>query len=162
MNWHQYLHLCNLYWLLDSSNLYKNDSSLWTCYPLHYYFLCTHFRQPVHCMELLLTPLPQTPHGHLAAFCISFWRSPLIRTLVLFIFTLIPYSLCYPSTHETRRNYNTLWTLIIKAGSGALYHVWKWIELIIIAPGLHGAWFSVTQHIVMPILEHQTEDSRQL
>jgi len=23
LHWHQYLHLCDLYWLLDSSNLYK-------------------------------------------------------------------------------------------------------------------------------------------
>jgi len=31
--------------------------------PLH--FLCTHFLQLVHCIELLPTPLPVTPHGHL-------------------------------------------------------------------------------------------------
>ena len=36
------------------------------------------------------TPLPHTPHSHLAAFCTGFWRSPLIITLVLFIFTLRP------------------------------------------------------------------------
>ena len=35
--------------------------------PLH--FLCTHFWHLVHCNELLPTPLLQTPHGHLAAFC---------------------------------------------------------------------------------------------
>ena len=35
-------------------------------------------------------PLSHTPHGHLAAFCIDFWRSPLIITLVLFTFTLMP------------------------------------------------------------------------
>ena len=37
--------------------------------PLH--FLCTHFWQLVHCIELLLTPLPlpQTSCGHLTAFC---------------------------------------------------------------------------------------------
>ena len=34
--------------------------------PLH--FLCTHFWQLVKCNELLPTPLPQTPHCHLAAF----------------------------------------------------------------------------------------------
>jgi len=34
LHWHQYLHLCDLFWLLDSSNLYKwMTSSLWTCYP---------------------------------------------------------------------------------------------------------------------------------
>ena len=49
--------------------------------PLHH--SCIHFWQPVHCTELLLTPLPQTTHGHLAAFCISFWHSPLTITLVL-------------------------------------------------------------------------------
>ena len=38
--------------------------------PLH--FLCTHFWQLVHCNELLLTPLLQTPHGHLTAFCLTF------------------------------------------------------------------------------------------
>jgi len=35
-------------------------------------------------------PLPQTPHGHLTAFCIIFCHSPLIITLVLFIFRLMP------------------------------------------------------------------------
>ena len=56
--------------------------------PLH--FLWTHFLQLVHCIELLPTPLPHTPHGHLTAFCVTFCRSPLIMTLVLFIFTLVP------------------------------------------------------------------------
>jgi len=56
--------------------------------PLH--FLCTHFLQLVHCIELLPTPLIQTPHGHLTAFCVTFCHSPLITTLVLFIFTLMP------------------------------------------------------------------------
>ena len=56
--------------------------------PLH--FLRTHFWQLVHCNELLPTPLLQTLHGHLAAFCLSFWRSPLIITLVVFILTLMP------------------------------------------------------------------------
>ena len=36
------------------------------------------------CIELLPALLPQTPHGHLTAFCTCFWRSPLIITLVLF------------------------------------------------------------------------------
>ena len=56
--------------------------------PLH--FLCTHFRQLVHCNDLLPTPLLQTQHGHLTAFCLTFGRSPLIITLVLFILTLMP------------------------------------------------------------------------
>ena len=56
--------------------------------PLH--FLCTHFWHLVHCNELLPTPLLQTPHGHLAAFCHTLWRSPLIITLALFILTLMP------------------------------------------------------------------------
>jgi len=56
--------------------------------PLH--FLCTHFWQLVHCIELLPTPLPHTPHGHFTAFCITFCYSSLIITIVLFIFTLMP------------------------------------------------------------------------
>ena len=56
-----------------------------TFIPLH--ILCTHMWQLVDCIELLPTPLPHTPHGHLTAFCTGFWRSPL--TLVLFIFNLI-------------------------------------------------------------------------
>ena len=28
-------------------------------------FICTHFWQLLHCIELLPTPLLQTPHGHL-------------------------------------------------------------------------------------------------
>jgi len=72
---HQYLHLCILYRLLDSRNLHKQMSSL---------------LRIVHCIELSPTPLPQTPHGHLTAFCITFCCSPLITTMVLFIFTLMP------------------------------------------------------------------------
>ena len=37
--------------------------------PLH--FLCTHFWQLVHCIELLPAPLLQTSHGHLTAFCLT-------------------------------------------------------------------------------------------
>jgi len=38
---HQYLHLCILYWLLDSCNLYKETtSSVCTCYPLYQYISC--------------------------------------------------------------------------------------------------------------------------
>jgi len=51
-------------------------------------FLCTHFWQLVHCIELLPTPLPHTPHGPLAAFCNGFWRSPLIITLLYVVATL--------------------------------------------------------------------------
>jgi len=54
------------------------------------HFLCTHNLQQVHYNELLPSPLPQTPHGHLTAFCVIFCRSPLIMTLVLFISTLMP------------------------------------------------------------------------
>jgi len=74
-----------------------NFGPLFTCWRsagphLHValHFLCNHFVQLVHCIELLPTPLPQTPHGHLTAFCITFCRSPLIITLLLFIFTLMP------------------------------------------------------------------------
>ena len=35
------------------------------------------FWQLVHCNELLSTPLLQTPHGHVTAFCLTFWRSSL-------------------------------------------------------------------------------------
>ena len=52
-----------------------------------YPFLAT---STLHCNQLLPTPLLQTPHGHLTAFCLTFWRSPLIKTLVLFILTLMP------------------------------------------------------------------------
>ena len=41
-------------------------------------------------IELLPSPLPQTPHGHLAAFCITFCCSQLVTILVLFVFTLMP------------------------------------------------------------------------
>ena len=71
LHWHQYLHLYDLYWLQDSSKkLQLNDFITFymlTFIPLH--FLCTHLWQLVHCIELLPTPLPHTPHGHLAAFC---------------------------------------------------------------------------------------------
>jgi len=50
-----------------------------------YLFLTTSKRT-----ELLPTPLPQTPHGHLTTFCVTFCHSSLITTLVLFMFTLIP------------------------------------------------------------------------
>ena len=35
------------------------------------HFLCTHFRQLVHCIELLPTPLPHRPHDSLAAFALA-------------------------------------------------------------------------------------------
>jgi len=42
-------------------------SSLCTCFPpfIPLHFLCTHLWQLVHCIELLPTSLPHTPHGHL-------------------------------------------------------------------------------------------------
>jgi len=39
--------------------------------------------QLVHCIELLPTPLPQTPQGHLTAFSITFWHSPFIKPWLL-------------------------------------------------------------------------------
>ena len=54
------------------------------------HFLCTHCGQLLHCIELLPTALSQTPHGHLTAFSITFCHFPLIITLALLIFTLIP------------------------------------------------------------------------
>ena len=56
------------------------------------HFLCTHFWHLVHCNELLPTPLLQTPHGHLAAFCHTIWRSALIITLFLFMPLLSTFS----------------------------------------------------------------------
>jgi len=52
-------------------------------------FLHTHFCT-TDIIKLLPTPLPQTPHSHLVAFCISLWHSPLIIYFVSFIFTLMP------------------------------------------------------------------------
>jgi len=41
LHWDQYLHLCILYRLLDSCDLYKQmSSSLCTCYPLYHYISC--------------------------------------------------------------------------------------------------------------------------
>ena len=45
----------------------------------------------VHFIELLPTPLPHTPHDHLAAF----WRSPLIITLVFGRRFVKRFALCY-------------------------------------------------------------------
>jgi len=47
---------------------------------INLHFLCTHFWQLGHCSEFLPTPLLQTPHGHLTAFCLTFWRFHLIIT----------------------------------------------------------------------------------
>ena len=41
LHWRQYPHLYDLYWLQDSSNLYKlMTSSLCTCFPLYHYTSC--------------------------------------------------------------------------------------------------------------------------
>jgi len=79
LHWHQYLYLCILYQLLDSHNLYKQMSILYTFIPLH--FLCTHFWQLVHCIEVLPMPLPQKSHGHLS---------------------LLHYILLFPTNHDLR------------------------------------------------------------
>jgi len=75
--------------------------------PLH--FLFTHFWQKVHCIELLPTPLPQIPHGHLAAFCITFSHAVLIITLVLFIFTLMPQFIILHMFHENNSSVLDRW-----------------------------------------------------
>ena len=59
-----------------TTNIFNSSSSFCTCYLVPLHFLCTHFWQLVHCIELLLTPLPLTPHGHLTAFCITFCCLP--------------------------------------------------------------------------------------
>ena len=45
------------------------------------HLLCTHFWQLLCRNELL--PLLLTPHGHLTAFCLTFWRSAFIITLLV-------------------------------------------------------------------------------
>jgi len=85
LHWCQYLRLRILYQLLDSRNLYKQTQPF---IPLN--FLCNHFWQLVHCIELLPAPLPQTPHGHLTAFWVTSSHSPLIMSLALLIFNLVP------------------------------------------------------------------------
>jgi len=55
----------------DTTTFRCNSNSNRPFIPLHY--LCTHFWQLVHCNELLPTSLQQTPHGHLTAFCLTFW-----------------------------------------------------------------------------------------
>jgi len=50
--------------------LQMNDFATFDVLPfIPLYVLCTHFWHLVHCNELLPTPLLQTLHGHLAAFC---------------------------------------------------------------------------------------------
>ena len=63
--------------------------------PLH--FLCTHYWQLVHCIELLPTPLLPIPHGHLAAFCNGFWRSPL--RFYSYLLSYISYRTFHSSLH---------------------------------------------------------------
>jgi len=85
LHWHQYLHLCDVYcsgcWIqATSTNKWLHHFGHATLYITR--LLCTHFWQLVQYIELLSSPLPR---GHLAAFCIRFWHSPLIITLFLFI-----------------------------------------------------------------------------
>jgi len=85
------------YWygILVSVSAYFEHATLYTTtFPVDSFLTTT----VVHCIELLPTPLSQTPHSYLAAFCITFCRSPLIITLVIFIFTLMPFFPCHPST----------------------------------------------------------------
>ena len=73
LHWHQYLHLCVLYWLLDSHNLYEQmTSSLCACYLYTTTFPVLLTTSTQHCIELLPMPPPQTQHGHVTAF----YRSP--------------------------------------------------------------------------------------
>jgi len=66
LHWQQHLHLCDLHWLLDSSNLWTYnplyDTSRFLVYPLPNQYTELNYHQHLY----------QTPYGHLAAFCISF------------------------------------------------------------------------------------------
>src|SRR5580692_2306124 len=53
--------------------------------PLH--LLCTHFRQPVHWIEFLLTPFLHTAHGHFLGSSTTTLPSPAIITFVFPTFT---------------------------------------------------------------------------
>ena len=100
LHWHQYLLVylvlvtrftqplqANVFITLYTGTLHT------TTFPV---YLCTHLWQLVHCIEALPMLLPQTPHGHLTAFCITFCHSPpwFYSHLLLCL-----YSPHYPSTH---------------------------------------------------------------
>ena len=94
LHWYQYLHLCILYWF-TGYRIHATCRNKW----LHHFLHATLYTTTFLVYPLLTTstlywiimmPLPQTPHGHLTANCVTFGRSPLVITLVLFIFTLMP------------------------------------------------------------------------
>src|SRR5580692_1106548 len=64
--------------------------------PLH--LLCTHFRQPVHWIEFLLTPFLHTAHGHLLGSSATTLPSPAIIPFVFPTFTFNPFA-SMPSFH---------------------------------------------------------------
>src|SRR5580692_8463002 len=64
--------------------------------PLH--LLCTHFRQPAHWIEFLLTPFLHTAHGHLLGSSTTTLPSPAIITFVFPTFTFNPFA-SMPSFH---------------------------------------------------------------
>src|SRR5580692_7097850 len=63
--------------------------------PLH--LLCTHFRQPVHWIEFLLTPFLHTAHGRLLGSSTTTLPSPAIITFIFPTFTFNP----FPSIPES-------------------------------------------------------------
>jgi len=123
---HQHLHLCSTCTLVQpllitgfKQPLHINDFitlDMPLFIPLH--FFCTHFWQLLHCIKLLETPLPHTPHGHIAAFYITFCHSPLIITLVLIIFTLMPlfFTLSYHSLSLLIRS-SSVWAIATKSSA---------------------------------------------
>jgi len=61
------------------------------------HFPGTHFRHSVHCVELLQTPLPQTPHNYLVPVTITQIFSSSIIISVLLVLPFMPLFVNHPS-----------------------------------------------------------------
>jgi len=100
LHWHQHLHLCVLYQLLDSCNLYKQMSSpLCICY----LYTTTFPVYPLLTNSILYwiitnASTTDTTWSSYSVLCYLL-HSPLIASLVLFIFTLMPL-FCMLSFHS--------------------------------------------------------------